>query len=103
MTSPETTHTTTQAKTETSNFIFVLRNNKTASYISFTVPVLEKTINDRTYTITKKGWYSMPRKGYTSVSIPDEMIAEIDKKIQNKKLGYSSRANFIKDAIRRTL
>lgn len=45
----------------------------------------------------------MPRKGYTSISLPDEMIVEIDKKIQNKKLGYSSRADLIKDAIRRIL
>ena len=43
----------------------------------------------------------MPRKGYTSISIPDEMAREIDKIVSQKKHGYSSRADLIADAVRR--
>jgi metal-responsive CopG/Arc/MetJ family transcriptional regulator len=43
----------------------------------------------------------VPREGYTSVSIPDEMVREIDLVVKQKKYGYSSRADFIADAIRR--
>jgi len=43
----------------------------------------------------------LPRKGYASISIPDEMIREIDKIISQKKYGYSSRADLIADAVRR--
>lgn len=43
----------------------------------------------------------MPRKGYASISIPDEMVKEIDRIVAQKKHGYSSRADLIADAVRR--
>lgn len=43
----------------------------------------------------------MPRKGFTSISIPDEMVAWVDRLVDQKKYGYESRAEVIKDALRR--
>jgi metal-responsive CopG/Arc/MetJ family transcriptional regulator len=43
----------------------------------------------------------LPRKGYTSISIPDDMVKEIDRIVNQKKHGYSSRADLIADAVRR--
>jgi metal-responsive CopG/Arc/MetJ family transcriptional regulator len=45
----------------------------------------------------------LPRKGYTSISIPDEMIKEIDKLVAQKRHGYSSRPDVIADAVRRLM
>jgi len=40
---------------------------------------------------------------FVSVSIPAEIISQIDKIIESKKHGYESRPEFIKDAVRRRL
>ncbi|RLI26996.1 CopG family transcriptional regulator [Candidatus Bathyarchaeota archaeon] len=46
----------------------------------------------------------MPRKGWKSISIPVEMVARIQRVIENRPdLGYRSVADFIIDAIRRRL
>jgi len=45
----------------------------------------------------------MTRKGYTNVSLPNTLIAEIDKIVSKKIKGYTSRAEYIKDAIRSML
>jgi metal-responsive CopG/Arc/MetJ family transcriptional regulator len=42
----------------------------------------------------------MARKGYTTIALPDELIAEIDAIVKNKKSGYTSRPELIKEAIR---
>lgn len=42
----------------------------------------------------------MARKGYTTVALPDELIAEVDKVIKSKKRGYISRAELIKEGVR---
>jgi hypothetical protein len=55
----------------------------------------------RRYTYRTIGEASLPREGYTSISIPDEMVREVDLIVKQKKYGYSSRADFIADAIRR--
>ena len=38
---------------------------------------------------------------YMSVSIPKSIIERIDKVVESKGLGYKSRPEFIKDAVRR--
>lgn len=43
------------------------------------------------------------RNRFVSVSIPVEIIEEIDRVIASNKLGYDSRPEFIKDAVRRRL
>ncbi|MEM2364262.1 MAG: ribbon-helix-helix domain-containing protein [Candidatus Bathyarchaeia archaeon] len=43
------------------------------------------------------------KRTYLTVSIPRELIEEIDRAISVGKYGYDSRAEFIKDAIRRRL
>ena len=40
---------------------------------------------------------------YTNVGIPDDLLGEIDKVIQNTKLGYKSRAEFFKETAREKL
>lgn len=42
----------------------------------------------------------MTRKDYVNVSIPKTLIEEIDEIIKEKKKGYTSRAELIKDSIR---
>jgi metal-responsive CopG/Arc/MetJ family transcriptional regulator len=37
------------------------------------------------------------------VSIPEELIIEIDKLLEKKKLGYESRPEFIKESVRKRL
>jgi metal-responsive CopG/Arc/MetJ family transcriptional regulator len=45
-----------------------------------------------------------PGRGrYVSVSIPEELIKEIDKILEKSKFGYESRPEFIKEAVRRRL
>ena len=44
-----------------------------------------------------------PKRAYLTVSIPRELIEEVDRVIGAGKYGYDSRAEFIKDAIRRRL
>jgi metal-responsive CopG/Arc/MetJ family transcriptional regulator len=43
----------------------------------------------------------MTRAGYSSISIPQSFIAEIDHFINTDKHGYASRSEFFKDAARR--
>lgn len=38
-----------------------------------------------------------------SVSIPEELIKEIDKLLEKSKFGYESRPEFIKEAVRKRL
>ena len=45
----------------------------------------------------------MAAKSFTTVGLPDELIKEIDEIVKEKKVGYRSRPEFIKDAIRRLL
>lgn len=42
-------------------------------------------------------------KKYITVSLPEPLIEKVDKIIDIKKLGYTSRPEFIKDSIRRHL
>ena len=42
----------------------------------------------------------MARKGYTTIALPDEMVKEIDEIVKQKKRGYTSRAELIKEAVR---
>lgn len=37
---------------------------------------------------------------YTNVSLPQDLVDEIDKVVKESSLGYQSRADFCKDAIR---
>jgi metal-responsive CopG/Arc/MetJ family transcriptional regulator len=37
---------------------------------------------------------------YITISIPEKLIEEVDKIIKTGKLGYKSRAEFVKDSIR---
>ena len=39
-------------------------------------------------------------KRYTNVSLPQDLIDEVDKIIKESSLGYQSRADFCKEAIR---
>ncbi|OKY78334.1 MAG: hypothetical protein BTN85_0823 [Candidatus Methanohalarchaeum thermophilum] len=41
----------------------------------------------------------MPREGYTSTSIPTELVEEVDK-IVNNKSKFNSRASFISEAVK---
>lgn len=45
----------------------------------------------------------MARKGYTTIALPNELIAEIDIVIKSKKRGYISRAEIVKESVRITL
>jgi metal-responsive CopG/Arc/MetJ family transcriptional regulator len=46
----------------------------------------------------------MPPKGYRTLTLPIEMVEEIEKVIkENPQLGYTSLAEFVKDAIRSKL
>lgn len=42
----------------------------------------------------------MTRTGYAGFSLPDELVKEIDKIVENKKYRYLSRADFMRDAVR---
>lgn len=37
---------------------------------------------------------------YTNIGLPDELIAKIDKVIAEGNLGYKSRSEFVKEAVR---
>ena len=43
------------------------------------------------------------RGAFISVSIPESLIQEIDKILAKEKLGYESRPEFIKEAVRKRL
>ncbi len=45
----------------------------------------------------------MTRKSYVNISIPKTLVKEIDQLVSKKVKGYSSRAEFTKEAIRRLL
>lgn len=42
----------------------------------------------------------MPREGLTSVSLPDDLIEKIDEFAENSDMGYTSRPDVIKTALR---
>ena len=42
----------------------------------------------------------MPRKGYTTIALPNVLIDQLDEIVANKKYGYVSKPEFIKEAIR---
>ena len=42
----------------------------------------------------------MAAKGYTTIALPNSLIKEIDNIIKKDTLGYKSRPEFIKEAIR---
>ena len=42
----------------------------------------------------------MPRKGYTTIALPNILVEQIEEIIKNKKYGYISKPEFIKEAIR---
>jgi metal-responsive CopG/Arc/MetJ family transcriptional regulator len=47
---------------------------------------------------------AQPGRGkFVSVSIPEELIKEIDKVLATRKLGYESRPEFIKESVRKRL
>ncbi len=45
----------------------------------------------------------MARKSYSTVSLPDSLLEKIDQIIKKDIMGYSSRAEFLKDASRRLI
>ena len=45
----------------------------------------------------------MVREKYATVSIPESLTSDIDKVIKKKKKGYSSRAELVRDGVRRIL
>jgi len=45
----------------------------------------------------------MGAKNFTTIALPDELIKEVDQMVAMKKLGYRSRPEFIKEAVRRLL
>ena len=40
---------------------------------------------------------------YTNVALPSDLIAQIDKVIKNKGMGYKSRGELVKEAVRNSL
>ncbi len=46
---------------------------------------------------------SVANEDYVGVRLPKELIAEVDRLVNRKALGFRSRAEFIADAIRRRL
>lgn len=42
-------------------------------------------------------------KRYTNISLPDELIKEIDEVVKKSRLGYKNRADLCKEAIRNFL
>ena len=45
----------------------------------------------------------MARKGYTTVALPNTLVKELDGIIKEKKKGYTSRGEFVKEAVRALL
>jgi len=45
----------------------------------------------------------MPRTGWITVALPEELVEYIDEVVKSKKYGYRSRAEFVVDAVRRRL
>ncbi|KKM76381.1 hypothetical protein LCGC14_1380680 [marine sediment metagenome] len=42
----------------------------------------------------------MPRKGYTTIALPNILIDQVEEIVKNKKHTYISKPEFIKEAIR---
>jgi len=42
----------------------------------------------------------LPRKGYTTIALPNILISEVEKIIKDKSHGFISKPEFIKEAIR---
>ncbi|MFQ5951732.1 MAG: ribbon-helix-helix domain-containing protein [Candidatus Geothermarchaeales archaeon] len=42
----------------------------------------------------------MPRKGYSAVSLPEDLLERVRQVIESERGGYSSIAEFVKEAIR---
>jgi len=42
----------------------------------------------------------LPRKGYTTIALPNILINEVEKIIKDKRHGFISKPEFIKEAIR---
>ncbi len=40
---------------------------------------------------------------YTNIALPDDLVAQIDNIIKKKGLGYKSRGEFVKEAVRNHL
>ena len=40
---------------------------------------------------------------YTNIGLPEDLIEKIDNVIKNSKLGYKSRGEFVKEAVRKSL
>lgn len=49
---------------------------------------------------SKIGEQKMPRINYRNVSIPLTLIDQVDEIVKSKLLGYSSRSELVKDALR---
>ena len=47
-------------------------------------------------------WENMAER-YTNISLPDELIEEIDRVVQQHSFGYKNRADLCKEAIRTLL
>lgn len=42
----------------------------------------------------------MPRKGYTTLALPNILLEQVEKIVKEEKHGFVSRTEFIKEAIR---
>lgn len=42
----------------------------------------------------------MPRKGYSTIALPNILLDQIEKVVDDKKHGFISKPEFIKEAIR---
>ena len=42
----------------------------------------------------------MPQKGYSTIALPNILLDQVDHIVKNKKNGYVSKPEFIKEAIR---
>ena len=51
----------------------------------------------------KHGWYYQYMGKYINVALPEEMIIEIGKTIEKSNLGYKSKSEFVKEAVRTSL
>jgi len=72
-------------------------------YINFLVLVRFLFLNKLFYfrpILVPKGVVSMPRKGFTTVAIPDTLMSEIDAVVKSKKSGYTSRAEVVRAGVR---
>lgn len=45
----------------------------------------------------------MPRKGYTTIALPNILLDQVEAVVKDKKKGYVSKPEFIKEAIREKL